>query len=241
MRGATVDLLEHPDPGTAAQAATVENLLRCWVRENDLVTPADGTLRIPLAATGTALHVPVHYWSATGWHRFGPPRLVAPGSSLPVDATTLAALLARETTAHRSTPGTEPRSAPGATGGCAPAGAPGAEPGSAPCLLVDLVGRVADSVRLTTTFVTDRREHPADGADLFLSAEQALLLGHPMHPTAKSRDGLSDTEAQRYSPELRGRFPLHWLAVAPSVIAADSAWTERGRRVPAGRLTERLA
>ncbi|MGW3497747.1 IucA/IucC family protein [Streptomyces sp. NPDC001020] len=245
-RGATVDLLEHADPGTAAQAATVENLLRCWVRENNLAAPADGTLRIPLPTSGTVLHVPVHYWSATGWHRFGRPHLVpqqatfgapagapAPESALPTDATTVAALLAREAAGYRFTPGT--------TRGCGPTGAPDSESRLAPAHLAGLVNRVADSVRLTTTFITDRRAHPADAADLFLSAEQALLLGHPMHPTAKSREGLSDIGVQRYSPELRGRFPLHWLAVAPSVVAADSAWTERGRRVPADRLTQRLA
>jgi siderophore synthetase component len=44
-----------------------------------------------------------------------------------------------------------------------------------------------------------------------------------------------------YSPELRGSFALHWLAVAPSVLATDSAWTERGRPVAAAQLTARLA
>src|SRR5205085_671398 len=67
------DLLEHPDPNTAAEAATVENLLRCWARETDLRAPDDGMLRIPLPASGTALLAPVHYWSPTGWHRFGLP------------------------------------------------------------------------------------------------------------------------------------------------------------------------
>jgi siderophore synthetase component len=134
-----------------------------------------------------------------------------------VDAVTLAALLARETTGAGS-----PR-------------------GSVPSHVVDLLARVADSVRRTAAFVADRRAQPADGADLFLTAEQALLLGHPLHPTAKSREGLSDAEARLYSPELRGSFPLHWLAVAPSVCAADSAWTERGRPVPAGGLTAGLA
>jgi siderophore synthetase component len=105
----------------------------------------------------------------------------------------------------------------------------------------DLVGRVADSVRRTAVFVAERREHPGDGPDLFLSAEQALLLGHPLHPTPKSREGLSDADARRYSPELRGSFRPYWLAVAPSVLATDSAWTERGRPVTAGELTARLA
>ncbi|MFE2072211.1 IucA/IucC family protein [Streptomyces misionensis] len=203
------DALDDRAPGAAAQATAVENLLRCWVRETGLRAPADGTLRIALPASGAGLLVPVRYWSPTGWHRFGPPRLTgAPETAPPVDAVTLAALLTRE--------------------------GPAADDG-------DLVARVADSLRRTATFIRDRREHPADGPDLFLNAEQALLLGHPLHPTPKSREGLTEAEAALYSPESRGAFPLHWMAVAPALLATDSAWTERGRPVPAGRLTRHLA
>lgn len=225
-RGTDADLLEHPDPGTAAQAAAVENLLRCWVRETNLPAPCDGTLRIPLPASGTALHAQVHYWSPTGWHRFGPPYLSnAPHSAPPADALTVAALLARETAARDGDAARESAVAVATT----------------PDTGTDLVARVADSLRRTVTFITDRRAHPSDGPDLFLSAEQALLLGHPLHPTPKSREGLSEAEVRLYSPELRGSFALHWLAVAPSVLATDSAWTERGRPVSAARLTARLA
>ncbi|WP_399943433.1 IucA/IucC family protein [Streptomyces sp. BBFR25] len=214
------DPLDHLDPYAAAQAAGTENLIRCWARETDVPAPDDGVLRVPLPASGTALAVPVHYWSPTGRHRFGPPRMAgAPDSAPPVDAVTLAALLVRETA--------------GASGPDGP----------------DLVARVADSVRRTAVFLRDRAapvDAPGgpggrDGADLFLAAEQALLLGHPLHPTPKSREGLTEAEARRYSPELRGSFPLHWLAVAPSVLVTDSAWTERGRPVTAPALTARLA
>ncbi|OMI86420.1 siderophore biosynthesis protein [Streptomyces sp. M1013] len=214
------DPLDHLDPYAAAQAAGTENLIRCWARETDVPAPDDGVLRVPLPASGTALAVPVHYWSPTGRHRFGPPRMAgAPDSAPPVDAVTLAALLVRETA--------------GASGPDGP----------------DLVARVADSVRRTAVFLRDRAA-PVDAPggpggrgdpDLFLAAEQALLLGHPLHPTPKSREGLTEAEARRYSPELRGSFPLHWLAVAPSVLVTDSAWTERGRPVTAPALTARLA
>ncbi|MCX4819813.1 iron transporter [Streptomyces sp. NBC_01142] len=205
------ELLDHPDPHRAADAAAVENLLRCWVRENNLSRPDGSTLRIPLHASGTALLVPVRYWSATGWHRFGLPALEgalrdAPGA----DAVTVAALIGREA---------------GQTDGA------------------DLVGRVADSVRRTAGFITDRRERPAPTpeADLFLTAEQSLLLGHPLHPTPKSREELSDAEIRLFSPELHGSFPLHWMAVDRSVMAAESAWTEQGRALPAEQLTARLS
>lgn len=230
LRGATADLLEHPAVHTAAQAAAVENLLRCWVRENNLAAPTDGTLRIPLPASGASLLTPVHYWSPTGWHRFGLPHLAdAPDGAPPADAVTVAALLARQAATDLGTTSTAVvTSTPVAESGPGGDGA-------------DLVGRVADSVRRTVVFINDRRQRPADTPDLFLAAEQALVLGHPWHPTPKSREGLSEAEARLYSPELRGSFPLHWMAVAPSVLAAESAWTERGRPVPAQLLTARLA
>ncbi|MEV8315699.1 IucA/IucC family protein [Streptomyces sp. NPDC059900] len=265
LPGATADFLEHPDPHTAAQMAAIENLLRCWVRENNFPAPEHGALRIPLDASGTALLVPVHYWSATGWHRFGLPYLEdGPQSAPPADAVTVAALLGRESGTRteaadpdghpqeRAEPveGQEPggqseqgaQDEPGLTGfgvgtyagtGCGTDGER-VEGG-------DLVGRVADSVRRTATFISDRRNNAVDEPDLFLAAEQSLVLGHPLHPTPKSREGLSDTESRLYSPELRGAFALHWLAVDASVLAADSAWTERGRTLPAEQLTARLA
>ncbi|MGW0702872.1 IucA/IucC family protein [Streptomyces sp. NPDC002867] len=205
------DQLDHPDPSRAADAAAVENLLRCWVRENNLAEPEGDTLRVPLHGSGTALLVPVHYWSPSGWHRFGPPALESsPHDATTADAVTVAALLGREA---------------GGTDGA------------------DLVGRVADSVRRTAQFIAHRRRHPVapEDADLFLDAEQSLLLGHPLHPTPKSREGLSDAEALLYSPELHGAFPLHWWAVDRSVLAADSAWTEQGRTLAAEQLTSRLA
>lgn len=210
------DLLDHPDPAVAAEAATVENLLRCWVRESRIPRP-DGPvgtlLRIPLPASGAALLVPVRHWSPAGWHRFAPARLEgAPAHAPAVDAVTLAALIAREGTGR---------------GGA------------------DLVGRVADSVRRTAEFIADRRQRPEAPApitgDRFLSAEQSLLLGHPLQPDPKSREGLSEAEVRHYSPELHGSFPLHWIAVAPTVLATDSAWTERGRPVSAAQLLTRLA
>ncbi|MFH8977619.1 IucA/IucC family protein [Streptomyces sp. NPDC017890] len=215
---AAPDLGDHSGTYAAAQAAAVENLLRCWAREADVPAPGNGVLHVPLPASGTALTVPVHYWSRTGRHGFGLPRLAGTPDSAPsVDAITVAALLARETS-----------------------GGPGRDG-------ADLVAGVADSVRRTAAFLHDRRERswgdsaPHGGPDLFLAAEQALLLGHPLHPTPKSREGLTEAESRLYSPELRGSFPLHWLAVAPSVLATDSAWTERGRPVAAPGLTARLA
>jgi len=53
----------------------------------------------------------------------------------------------------------------------------------------------------------------------FIATDQALLLGHPLHPTPK---GLSGSLA-RYAPELQPQFPLHWLSVAADRVVHDSA------------------
>jgi siderophore synthetase component len=189
----------------------VENLLRCWVRETGLARPDDGQLRIPLLASGIEAIAAVEHWSATGYHRFGPAVLAASGSR-PLTAVELAALLARE------------------------GGADAAEG-------ADLVARVADSVRRTAVFVAERRAQPgpAEPELPFLDSEQALLLGHPLHPSPKGREGLGDGESAAYSPESRGHFPLHWLAVDAALVASDSAWTERGRTVPVADLLTALA
>ncbi|MFG3260251.1 IucA/IucC family protein [Streptomyces sp. NPDC048172] len=230
--GLAGDPLEAVDAQVAADAAAVENLLRCWVRETGLTSPDDGALVVPLAASGTSLRVPVLHWSATGWHRFGAPRMdSAPEGAAPVDAVALAALIGREAS-HRAV-----REASSRTAAEAPSPVP------APGESAALVGRVADSVRRTAGFLAERRTavRSAPHGDVFLDAEQSLLFGHPLHPTPKSREGLSEAESRAYSPETRGAFPLHWMAAEPSVLAGDSAWTDKGKPVPAQALVTRLA
>lgn len=94
-----------------------------------------------------------------------------------------------------------------------------------PAAIADLVGRVADSTRRIAAHHAYRQERPhgPPGTPAFLTAEQALLDGHPWHPTPKSRDGIGDIAARAYSPELRGSFALHWFAAAFDVVRYDSA------------------
>jgi len=180
-------------PTEIADAAATEHLLRCWVRETGLPAPPGGELRLELPATGTCLTVPVLHWSATGWHRFGVPRVAGAAA----DAATVGALVVREVTAR--------------------IGAPAHAGGDAFARLLDSAARVAANV-------AERRAVPADppGTSPFLAAEQALLLGHPFHPTPKSRDGVTGQEAAELSPELRGSFPLHWFAAHRCVAAHEA-------------------
>ncbi|MFJ5927268.1 IucA/IucC family protein [Kitasatospora sp. NPDC092948] len=201
----STDPLLHPDPAVAAEHAATESLLRCWARETAAERPAGDLLRIPVLGGAAQLSAPVRHWSACGWHRFGPATVSTGAAEHPVDAVTVAALVA------------------GATGR--------PEPGQ----LADLTSRVADSVGRTAEILAHRRRTPAAPTDPFLRAEQSLLLGHPMHPTPKSRDGLGPAQSAAYSPELHGSFRMHWWAVDRSLLGADSA-----TGTPADRITAEL-
>ena len=152
------DPVHDLDPVRAANAAAAENLLRCWIRETGVERPADHVLRLDLRATGIRVQAQVRTWSAVGWHRFGPVRLiqlagpdegVGPDGVL-ADPASLAVLLAREA----------------ALGGGA---APGAE--------AELSERVADSAAQTARFLRTRRANPCDpsGTTPFLASEQACM------------------------------------------------------------------
>lgn len=210
------------DTADAADRAAVEALLRCLLREHGIAVRTDASANGHLsvraapgdgspdagAATGPVVDVTLAYRSPTGWHRFGP---VTGPDGKPLDAPALARLLCADQLSY---------------------------------VAAEFAARVADSVARTADHLTARRAAalayiaadgvPAaapdtdDAPDIepvgpspFLEAEQALVLGHPFHPTPHSRQGVADAEAKRFSPELRGRFPLHWFAADPDVVQLD--------------------
>ncbi|MFJ9696447.1 IucA/IucC family protein [Kitasatospora sp. NPDC101183] len=215
------DPLLHPDPAVAAEQAAVEALLRCWARETGARPGPDGRLRIDVLGGAARLSAPVRHWSPAGWHRFGRAVLGAGGDSAgqgradaPVDAVTTAALLAAAA-ADRPDPGQ----------------------------VADLAARVADSVVRTADILAHHRGAVAPGGperSRFLAAEQALLLGHPLHPTPKSRDGLGPAQSAAYSPELHGSFQVHWYAVDRSLLASGSATGDSADRLTAALLGDAL-
>lgn len=100
----------------------------------------------------------------------------------------------------------------------------------------DALDRVVESARRLEGYAA-RRAEEAGVPDLprWLLAEQDLVSGHPWHPMTKSRDGIAEELDALYSPEVRGRFAVHWFAASPEVAACEAA----GRDVPA--LLRRLA
>jgi siderophore synthetase component len=187
-----------PPAGDLAEAAaqlSVEALLRCWVRERRIARPDRDELVLEIGAVTVA--APVRYWSATGWHRFGPVRT----QDRPVTPGELARWMGLAASAPASA-------------------AVAAE-------VEDLAARATESAERIAVHLADRAANPSPpdppdgGAPVtpFLAAEQGLLAGHPLHPTPKSRDGMTEPA---FCPELRGGFPLDWFSVDESLVAEDS-------------------
>lgn len=179
-----------------AENITAHALLTCWLREQDGWTfdSERRTVTIPLPRWNATIEVGVERWSATLRHRL---RLPA--------------------TLHVT--GQQPRELDLMT---------------LATLLTDGLGtsrsvlpRILDSAAMVDEALR-RRSGEIDvlwGPDplTFGRSEQALLLGHAAHPTAKSRPEMGAASRQAYSPELAGRFPMRWLAVHRDVVQHDSA------------------
>ena len=203
----------------AGRQLAAEALLRCWVRERGVPRPDGDTLVLRLG--GVQVSAPVLYWSATGLHRFGPPsrfpgRDGAPTGELlrPEDLAVLLIGHSDGATAQGV------HAVLGEQGGADSPSAADAAPSRD-----SLAGRVAESAARIALHLEARSAEsaPASGGSAFLTAEQGLLAGHPFHPTAKSRDGLSAPDTLRFSPELRGAFQLDWFSADPGLVAHDSS------------------
>jgi siderophore synthetase component len=213
----------------AAVDAATETLLNCYLREGgtwEAVPAADAPSHVQPGDThlavlwfrdlGATLLVGIRHLSATQRHRFRLPAMIAPtgGEPVPASLDAVAAILVHEL-ADVTNPG-------------------GSEPD--PCALV---ARMRASVDAVSTFL-ELRDGEIDAlwsADpmSFVASEQALLLGHMLHPTPKSRGEMSDEQLRAYSPEAGARFALRWLAVEPALVEHDSA-----TGTPAPVLAERL-
>jgi siderophore synthetase component len=218
------------DPLPAATAAAMETLVNCYLRESagwwfdgdELVLP------LPLRGPGAEVRVGVVYRSPTFRHRFRwPARLVLAGSHdgrIPAAAPTRSGLgfaaLAGLLLDELSPPVGDAR---------AGTGAPTA-----------LLGRMVESLQNVAGFLELRRDEIdrlwSPDPLPFIESEQALLLGHPLHPTPKSRGEMSPGERRAYSPETQGEFRLRWLAAAPHMVRHASA-----TGTPAPALAEQLA
>ena len=81
----------------------------------------------------------------------------------------------------------------------------------------EMLQQIGNSLQITRTFL--RHSRPANqAADSLLASEQHQLWGHALHPTPKSREGISHDDLLTCSPEVGARFQLHWFKVDPTLI-----------------------
>jgi siderophore synthetase component len=87
---------------------------------------------------------------------------------------------------------------------------------------VELIERILQSCQATKRYLdaADRTQSPQAG---FIAAEQSLYFGHPLHPTPKSLQGMTNWQQDAYAPELRGGFQLTYFAAAAHLVREDSA------------------
>jgi spermidine-citrate ligase len=219
----------------AAEAAAMETLVNCTLRESDGWRFDGDELVLPLRSRGRGaeVRVAVRYRSPTFRHRYRWPARLVLGDATPTDLGfgALAGLLLDELCGSGPARSHDDGTGNGNGGTSAPPA------GGAP---LALLGRMVESVQNVAGFLRLRREEidslwSADPLP-FIASEQALLLGHPLHPTPKSRGEMSPAERAAYSPETGGTFRLRWLAAAPHVVRHASA-----TGTPAPELAERLA
>ncbi|WP_079913223.1 IucA/IucC family siderophore biosynthesis protein [Paenibacillus sp. 32352] len=89
--------------------------------------------------------------------------------------------------------------------------------------VAELRAQIYNSIRRTVLYL----ERAMDNAGRevacldYIRSEQALLYGHPFHPTPKSSEGFSDEDLTAYAPELGSAFPLHYFAVASELLSEE--------------------
>ncbi|NUW46475.1 IucA/IucC family protein [Nonomuraea rhodomycinica] len=98
----------------------------------------------------------------------------------------------------------------------------------------EFAGQVAAS-REAVAAILRARAVAEPPADPWLASEQALVFGHPFHPSPKARAGDAE-EWTRYAPETHARFPLRLLAVREDALAeeGDVAALDALGEAPAG-------
>lgn len=155
---------------------------------------------IYLKALEAHIYAPLSYWSQVGRHRLADlPWVERDGKEISISATSLAANLLENLVHQPSKPSLDASS---------------------------LLECWIQSRRALFQFL-DFRQSDLDRITAlkqnFIDSEQALVLGHSMHPSPKSRQGFVQQDWKVFSPETQSTFKMHFLYVHPDYIAHDNA------------------
>ena len=156
-------------------------------------------LSLPLSLIQAQLFVPLSYVSRVGRHRIAAlPQIFQKGQKLNFSAAAMVSLLLEELVQQSE------------------------------CHVdaASLVERWIQSRDALQQFLNIRAENFDALVQLeqgFIESEQALILGHSMHPAPKSRTGFVHEDWQKYSPEACGQTQLHYWLVASEYVAEGTA------------------
>ncbi|GEN32916.1 IucA/IucC family protein [Aneurinibacillus danicus] len=201
-----------------AERATIQSFLNCYLRETENYTERSPGLfgnklfanhvHVPetvlvssLSSQQIEIIIPVRYWSATGRHLFSFPiyyRTKESSDPQPADYVTLVSLITKELLLEQGRTDAED----------------------------EFMLRVILSCRNIRRYAESRVKDALALAEpdfSFIEAEQSLLFGHLLHPTPKSKQGISEEEERIFSPELKGKFQLHYFKAHPSIVLQDSS------------------
>jgi siderophore synthetase component len=186
-----------------AQQASMQSFLNCYLRETQhfrvVETDTSKNLEIQLSHLDIVIKAAVRHWSVTGRHTFHFPLFLnANGKDVPLDYVTLVSVISKELLASTGRKGAED----------------------------EMMLRAILSCRNIQRYLQER-ERDADSLQstdfTFIEAEQSLLFGHLLHPTPKSKQGMSMEEETFYSPELKRNFQLHFFEADREIVSQDSA------------------
>ena len=193
---------EDRDPSTSAFLNALLRELCTWRAEGE---PGQRRAVIDLPRAGGSVEVPLFGEPGVGRWRLGAPQRVhADGTRQRLRAGELAALVVAEPSL------------------CAALGA---------CDVGDrarrgFVQRVTDSERAMEATLRERRDELDaifTGPLRFVEAEQALLLGHSIHPAPRAHGSPTDDDVTPYLPTRAARVALEWIAVRRDRLHVRSA------------------
>ena len=88
---------------------------------------------------------------------------------------------------------------------------------------VELLSRLLGSYQTMAHFLRQRAGDTTLNSLDFINSEQSILYGHWLHPTPKSQQGIAFWQQAFYSPELCGRFKLHYFSADKSLVKEGSS------------------
>ncbi|MFZ8199814.1 IucA/IucC family protein [Alteromonas portus] len=91
---------------------------------------------------------------------------------------------------------------------------------------LELYARTIESHQVMAMYLENRAGDPDLESNRFIDSEQAILFGHWLHPTPKSRQGMHRWQHELFTPELKGQFKLHYFAAKQPITFSNSAETE---------------